>query len=78
MRGSSGVSVVRPSTSSPGDPSGCINFVEAVYCACGRISLGRNLLHNQGGAQSLPLDRKLKCGSVSLSVTLVNHTYVRI
>jgi hypothetical protein len=53
--------------------------MKVFYGICGRISLKRNPLHNQGGARSLLPDRKLKCGSVSLSVALMNPpTYVRI
>jgi len=51
--------------------------MEVVYSICGRISLKRNLLHNQGRARPLLLDRQLKCGSVSLSMALMNRAYLR-
>ena len=77
---SSGVSVVRPNTSLLGDPCDVVVALilwGLIYSICGRISQEKNLLHNQGRAPSLPLDRKLKRSSVSLSVGLVNRAYLR-
>jgi len=70
MSGSSGVSVVRPNTGLPDDPGEVVagfNPAEVVRYVCGRIPLGKNPPHNQERVPSLPLDRKLACGSVNFS-----------